>query len=103
MPTKKEARATVASQRWKRLRSGALIAATMAAVAGATIPLSASAAPASPPTTKADALAQYKSLTTQAEKLDEDLLAAKNDLTNKQGQLKRATAAATSAKQAEQQ
>jgi cell wall-associated NlpC family hydrolase len=99
----KEARATVASQRWKRIRSGALIAATMAAVAGATIPLSASAAPASPPTTKADALAQYKSLTTQAEKLDEDLLAAKNDLTNKQGQLKRATATLTSAKQAEQQ
>lgn len=92
----------MASQRWTRLRSGVLIAATTATLVGTVIPLTATAAPASPPTTKADALQQYKKLTAQGEKLDEDLLAAQNDLKHKQAQLKKATAALNSAKQAEQ-
>ncbi|HEX5117483.1 MAG TPA: NlpC/P60 family protein [Pseudonocardiaceae bacterium] len=77
-----------------------LLAAAAAMIAGA-LPLAAAAAPASPPTTKADALAQYKKLTAQAETLDENLLAAKNDLATKQTQLHKLTAQLADEKQAE--
>lgn len=93
----------MASQRWKRLRSGVLIAATASAVAGVVVPMSASAAPASPPTNSSDALAQYKKLTAQAETLDENLLAAQNDLKNKQAQLATANTRLAAAKKAETQ
>ncbi|HKN98338.1 MAG TPA: NlpC/P60 family protein [Pseudonocardiaceae bacterium] len=77
-----------------------LIAAATALAAGA-LPLAAAAAPASPPTTSADALAQYKKLTAKAEALDEDLLAAKNDLAHDQARLRTLTARLASAKQVE--
>lgn len=88
------------ARRWNRLRSAVLIAAASALVAGA-LPLAAAAAPASPPTTSADALAQYKKLTAKAETLDENLLAAKNDLANKQAQLRKLNAQLAGAKQVE--
>jgi cell wall-associated NlpC family hydrolase len=69
-------------------------------MAGA-LPLVASAAPASPPTTSADALAQYKKLTTKAEQLDENMLAAKTGLASKRAQLHKLTAQVASAKQSE--
>jgi cell wall-associated NlpC family hydrolase len=77
-----------------------LIAAASALVAGA-LPLAAAAAPASPPTTSADALAQYKKLTAKAESLDEDLLAAKNDLADNRTQLGKLDAQLAGAKKNE--
>jgi len=44
-----------------------------------------------PPTNVSDALKQYQDLSTQAEKANEDLLAATNDLTNKTNDLNKAT------------
>ncbi|HEY1570143.1 MAG TPA: NlpC/P60 family protein [Pseudonocardiaceae bacterium] len=75
-----------------------LLAAAAAMIAGA-LPLAAAAAPASPPTTSADALAQYKKLTAKAETLDENLLAAKNDLATKQAQLSKLNAQLAGSKQ----
>jgi cell wall-associated NlpC family hydrolase len=92
----------VASRRWKRLRSGVLIAVTATALAGA-FTTSASAAPTAPPKNSADALAQFKALSAQAAKLDEDLLSAKNDLKTSQGKLKKAGTDLVAAKQAEKQ
>jgi cell wall-associated NlpC family hydrolase len=92
----------VASRRWTRLRSGVLIAATAITIAGA-VPLAASAAPASPPTTSSDALKQFNTLSAQAAKLNEDLLAAQSDLKTKQAQLKKAGTQLATAKQTEQQ
>jgi cell wall-associated NlpC family hydrolase len=92
----------VASRRWTRLRSGVLIAATAITIAGA-IPLAASAAPASPPTTSSDALKQFNTLSAQAAKLNEDLLAAQSDLKAKQTQLKKASSQLATAKQTEHQ
>jgi cell wall-associated NlpC family hydrolase len=93
----------VASRRWKRLRSGVLIAATAAALAGAFTSSASAAPPTSPPRTSADALAQFKALSAQAGKINEDLLAAQSDLKTKRGQLTKASAELVAAKQAEQQ
>lgn len=87
---------------WKRLRSGVVAAAAAASMAGA-LPFVASAAPASPPPASPDPLTQYKNLTTQAEVLDENLLAAQNDLKNKQAQLAKANATLAHAQAIEQQ
>ena len=89
------------ASRWTRLRSGVLIAATAAAVAGAVLPLSASAAPAAPPTNSTDPVTQYKQLALQAEVLDEKLLNAQSDLKTKQAQLAAANTQLAAAQQAE--
>lgn len=88
---------------WTRLRSGVVVAAAASAVVGAVLPLSASAAPAAPPTNSSDPVTQYKQLALQAEVLDEKLLNAQNDLKTKQAQLATANTQLASAKQAETQ
>lgn len=87
---------------WKRLRSTAVAAAAAATMAGV-VPFVASAAPASPPPTSPDPLTQFKTLSAQANVLDEDLLSAQNDLKNKQAQLAKANAALAGAQHTEQQ
>jgi cell wall-associated NlpC family hydrolase len=59
--------------------------------------------PTSPPKTSADALAQFKALSAQADKLNEDLLAAQADLKTKRTQLTKASADLVAAQRAEQQ
>ncbi|WP_410660679.1 NlpC/P60 family protein [Amycolatopsis sp. lyj-112] len=85
----------------KRVVSGALAAAAVIAAVTVAQP-SATAAPApapqQPPSTS-DALSKYRDLAAQAEKVNEDLLKAKDDLTAKQGELDKATSDAASAKE----
>lgn len=85
----------------KRVVSGALAAAAViAAVTVAQSPATAAPVPApqQPPSTS-DALSKYRDLAAQAEKANEDLLKAKDDLTAKQGELDKATADAASAQE----
>ena len=93
----------MASRRWMRLRNGVLVAATASAVAGAVLPLSASAAPGSPPASSSDPVTQYKQLALQAEVLNEKLMNAQSDLKTKQAQLATANTQLTAARQAETQ
>ncbi|WP_410676409.1 C40 family peptidase [Amycolatopsis sp. cmx-4-68] len=86
----------------KRVVSGALAAAAVITVVTVAQP-SATAAPIpalQAPPTGSDALAKYRELAGQAEKLNEDLLKAQDDLTAKQGQLDKANADVTAAKNA---
>ncbi|SEF24945.1 Cell wall-associated hydrolase, NlpC family [Amycolatopsis pretoriensis] len=86
----------------KRVVSGALAAASVITVVTMAQP-PATAAPIpvlQAPPTGSDALAKYRDLSAQAEKLNEDLLKAKDDLAAKQGELDKATADVTAAKDA---
>ncbi|MDQ7802794.1 NlpC/P60 family protein [Amycolatopsis sp. A133] len=86
----------------KRVVSGALAAASVITVVTMAQPV-ATAAPVpvlQAPPTGSDALAKYRDLAAQAEKLNEDLLRAQDDLTAKQGQLDKANADVTAAKNA---
>ncbi|MGW5715386.1 NlpC/P60 family protein [Amycolatopsis sp. NPDC003865] len=86
----------------KRVVSGALAAASVITVVTMAQP-TATAAPVpalQAPPTGSDALAKYRDLSAQAEKLNEDLLKAQDDLTAKQGQLDKANADVTAAKDA---
>ncbi len=86
----------------RRVVSGALAAASVIAVIVAAEPLAAAApTPAlQAPPTSGDALTKYRELAGQAEKINEDLLRAQDDLTAKQGQLDKATADVNAAKEA---
>ncbi len=84
----------------RRVVSGALAAASViTAIVVAQPAATAAPAPAlqAPPTGSA-ALAQYRDLAAQAEKLNEDLLKAQDDLTARQGELDKATADVNAAK-----
>jgi cell wall-associated NlpC family hydrolase len=59
------------------------------------------AQPPAPPETASEALKQYKELASQAEHVNEDLLAAKNDLAIKQAELDKASAELAQAHQIE--
>ncbi|WP_328452634.1 C40 family peptidase [Amycolatopsis sp. NBC_00438] len=77
----------------KRVVSGALAAAAVIAMITVADP-TATAAPIpalQAPPTGSEALAKYRDLAAQAEKLNEDLLKAQDDLTAKQGELDKAT------------
>src|SRR5439155_20332684 len=83
----------VQSHSIRRVVSGALAAASVILVVTVAQP-SATAAPVpflQAPPSGSDALAKYRELAAQAEKLNEDLLKAQNDLTAKQGELDKAT------------
>lgn len=82
-----------------RTRGGVIVAAAMAATALLTG--SATADPGPPPDNRSDALTQYRKLNSQAEKLNEDYLAAKYDLARKRGALRQANADLAKAKAAE--
>jgi cell wall-associated NlpC family hydrolase len=84
----------------KRVVSGALAAAAVITVITVAQP-PATAAPIpvlQAPPTGSEALAKYRDLAAQAEKLNEDLLKAQDDLAAKQGQLDKANADVTAAK-----
>ncbi|SFW87381.1 C40 family peptidase [Amycolatopsis australiensis] len=86
----------------KRVVSGALAAAAVITVVTVAQP-TATAAPVpvlQAPPTGSDALAKYRELAAQAEKLNEDLLRAQDDLTAKQAELDKANADVTAAKNA---
>jgi cell wall-associated NlpC family hydrolase len=86
----------------KRVVSGVLAAASVITLVTVAQP-TATAAPVpvlQAPPTGSDALAKYRDLAAQAEKLNEDLLRAQDDLTAKQGQLDKANADVTAAKDA---
>jgi cell wall-associated NlpC family hydrolase len=89
----------------KRAARGALsIAAVITAVSFSPIPaLAQPPAQPAPPTNASDALKQYQDLSAQAEKANEDLLAATNDLTNKQNDLDKASADLAKAQDSEKQ
>jgi cell wall-associated NlpC family hydrolase len=93
----------VASHKAKRAVRGALsIAAVVAAVSfSSPVPAIAQPADPAPPSTASEALKQYQDLSAQASKVNEDLLAAQNDLTNRQADLNKATADLAAAQQSE--
>jgi peptidoglycan DL-endopeptidase CwlO len=96
----------VASHRMKRAVRGALSLSAVIAVVASISPIPALAqppAPPAPPNNASEALKQYKDLSAQAENLNEDLLAAQNDLKNKQGELDKATADLAAAQESEKQ
>lgn len=96
----------MASHRMKRAVRGALSLSAVLAVVASISPIPAlaqPAAPPAPPTNVSDALKQFQDLSAQAEKANEDLLAAQNDLTNKQGELDKATADLAAAGESEKQ
>ncbi|MEU5263685.1 NlpC/P60 family protein [Amycolatopsis sp. NPDC021455] len=77
----------------RRVVSGALAAASVITLVTLAQP-TATAAPVpvlQAPPTGSDALAKYRDLAAQAEKLNEDLLSAQDDLNKKQGELDKAT------------
>src|SRR5437879_9170403 len=89
----------------KRAVRGALsITAIITVVSFSPIPaLAQPPAQPAPPTNASDALKQYQDLSAQAEKANEDLLAATNDLTNKQNDLDKASADLSKAQDSEKQ
>lgn len=96
----------MASHRLKRAVRGALsLTAVITVVSFSPLPALAQPPPSNPPapTTASEALKQYKELSDQAGKLNEDLLAAQNDLKNKQAELDKATADLGAAKQLKEQ
>jgi len=97
----KETRANVASHRMKRaFRVAASVTAAIVVVSVSPSPAFAlpPAQQQPPPDTASEAMAQYKKLTAQAEKVNEDLLGARTDLDKKRAQLKKATADLAKAK-----
>jgi cell wall-associated NlpC family hydrolase len=102
-PTAKETRATVQSHPVKRVVSGALAAASVFAIIAVAQPAAtANAAPSpslqAPADSSSQALAKYRDLAAQAEKANEDLLKAQDDLTARQGDLDKANAGVNTAK-----
>ena len=92
-PTAKENFATVQSQPIRRVLSGILAAASVITLVTVGLP-SATAAPVpvlQAPPSGSDALAKYRELAEQAEKLNEDLLKAQGDLDAKQRDFDKAT------------
>ncbi|SFQ36550.1 Cell wall-associated hydrolase, NlpC family [Amycolatopsis arida] len=90
------------SQLTKRVLSGALAASAVIAIA-VQVPATATPQPVplTPPgTSSSDALAQYRELGEQAEKLNEEYLVAKEDLAAKRAELEKATADLEAARQA---
>ncbi|MDQ7807217.1 NlpC/P60 family protein [Amycolatopsis sp. A133] len=88
------------SQSIRRVVSGILAATSVILVITVAQPSATAApipAPQAPPGSS-DALAKYRELAAQAEKLNEDLLKAQNDLTTKQGELDKATTDVDAAK-----
>jgi cell wall-associated NlpC family hydrolase len=85
----------------QRVVSGVLAAtAVIAAVSFVQSPATAAPAPPAPPTNTSDALAKYRDLAAQAEKINEDYLKAQDDFNAKQAEFDKATqdvAAATDA------
>jgi cell wall-associated NlpC family hydrolase len=84
----------------RRVVSGALAAASVITLVTLAQPM-ATAAPIpvlQAPPTGSDALAKYRDLAAQAEKLNEDLLSAQDDLNKKQGELDKATTDVNAAK-----
>ncbi|WP_439381213.1 NlpC/P60 family protein [Amycolatopsis lexingtonensis] len=89
------------SQPIRRVVSGILAATSVILVVAVAQP-PATAAPVpfrQAPPSGSDALAKYRDLAAQAEKLNEDLLKAQNDLTAKQGELDKATSDVNAAKE----
>jgi len=93
----------VASHRQKRAVRGALsIAAVTLVVSFSPVPaLAQPPAQPPPPSNASEALKQYQDLSAQASKVNEDLLAAKNDLAAKQAEFDKATADLATAQQNE--
>jgi cell wall-associated NlpC family hydrolase len=93
----------VASHRQKRAVRGALsIAAVILAVSFSPVPaLAQPPAQPPPPSNASEALKQYQDLSAQASKVNEDLLAAKNDLATRQAEFDKATADLATAQQNE--
>ena len=88
------------SQSLKRVVSGVLAASAVIAVMSvAQSPATAAPAPQAPPTSS-DALAKYRELSTQAEKINEQLLTAKDGLAAKQAEFDKATQDLNAAKDA---
>ncbi|WP_233224065.1 C40 family peptidase [Amycolatopsis sp. CA-128772] len=88
------------SQPIRRVMSGVLAAASVITLVTVGLP-AATAAPApvlQAPPTGSEALAKYRELAAQAEKLNEDFLKAQADLDAKQGELDKATGDVTAAK-----
>lgn len=90
----------MASHRMKRAVRGALSITAVVTVIGL-YPVTPALAQPPAPNNASDALKQYQDLSAQAEKVNEDFLAAKNDLTNKQGELDKANADLATAQQTE--
>ena len=83
----------------RRVVSGALAAASVIALVTVAQPSAAAPVPVlQAPPTGSEALAKYRELAAQAEKLNEDLLKAQGDLDAKQGELDKATTDVTAAK-----
>jgi cell wall-associated NlpC family hydrolase len=92
----------VQSHSLRRVVSGALAAASVITLVTVAQPMAATAAPVpvlQTPPTGSDALNKYRDLAAQAEKLNEDLLSAQDDLKKKQGELDKATGDVNAAKQ----
>ncbi|SFQ36570.1 Cell wall-associated hydrolase, NlpC family [Amycolatopsis arida] len=87
----------------KRVVSGALAAAAVIAAVTVTEPATASPIPApapqQPPSNTSEALQKYRELAAQAEKLNEDYLKAKDDLSARQADLDKASADLEAAQQ----
>jgi peptidoglycan DL-endopeptidase CwlO len=91
----KETPADVASHRLKRAVRGAVSLSAVATVVASFCSVPALAqppAPPPPPNNASEALKQWQDASAAAEKANEDLLAAQNDLNNKKGELDKATA-----------
>jgi cell wall-associated NlpC family hydrolase len=95
----------VASHRMKRAVRGALSLSAVVTAVVSLNPIPALAQPPAPPapSTASEALKLYQDLSTQAEKANEDFLAATNDLNNRQAELNKATADFNAAQILEQQ
>jgi cell wall-associated NlpC family hydrolase len=90
----------------KRAVRGAISLTAVIAVVASISPIPALAqppAPPPPPSNASEALKQFQDLSAQAEKLNEDLLAAQNDLNNKQADLNKATADLAASQESEKQ
>ena len=96
----------MASHRMKRAVRGALSLSAVVTVVASFSPIPALAqppAPPPPPSNASEALKQFQDLSAQAEKTNEDLLAAQNDLNNKKAELDKATADLAAAQESEKQ
>ncbi|WP_031467682.1 NlpC/P60 family protein [Sciscionella sediminilitoris] len=93
----------MAQQRLQRTTRGALAATAVAAAVGMVgLPASAQPNDTSTPDNPADALKQYKQLTTEAEKVQQSYLKAKDDLDARKAELDKAKADEAKAEQAVQ-
>lgn len=92
----------MASHRMKRAVRGALsISAVITAMSFSPVPALAQPPAPPAPNTASEALKQYQDLSAQAAKVNEDFLAAQNDLNNKRAELDKANADLLAAQQSE--